>query len=154
MSDQMISFEIKGADRVIEAMEKFPKRAWSFWRAAAREAGSLIIRQRGLKRYPPSGPGNTPPVPYYVRGVGTQYARFNLGNSERYGSRFEVKPEPYGARVINDASYAQYLGGQKQASRMATVGWRKLLDVAHELKGNIFVIYTEWTDKLLQELGL
>jgi hypothetical protein len=154
MPDQMVSIQIIGADRLEKAFNRFPKEAWRHWKAAAKEAGSLVIRQRGLKAYPPSGPGNKPPTPYYVRGIGTQYAGHNLGNSERYGSRFEVKPEPYGARITNDASYAQYLGGEKQAYRMKDIGWRKLIDVAHELRGNIYVIYQMWTDKLLKSVGL
>jgi hypothetical protein len=154
MPDQMVSIQIIGADRLEKAFNRFPKEAWRHWKAAAKESGSLIIRQRGLKAYPPSGPGNKPPTPYYVRGIGTQYASFNAGNSERYGSRFEVKPEPYGAKIANDASYAQYLGGEKQAYRMKDIGWRKLIDVAHELRGNIYVIYQMWTDKLLKSVGL
>lgn len=154
MPEQMVSFQIIGADRLEKAFNRFPKESWRHWKAAAKEAGSLVIRQRGLKAYPPSGPGNKPPTPYYVRGIGTQYASFNKGNSERYGSRFEVKPEPYGARIVNDASYAQYLGGEKQARAMAAIGWRRLIDVANEKVEGIKAIYQGWTDKLLSAVGL
>jgi hypothetical protein len=150
----MVSIQIVGADRLEKAFDRFPKESWRHWKAAAKEAGSLVIRQRGLKAYPPSGPGNKPPLPYYVRGIGTQYASYNAGNSERYGSRFEVKPEPYGARIVNDASYAQHLGGENQAHAMAALGWRRLIDVGREKAEEIKVVYQKWVDRLLSTVGL
>jgi hypothetical protein len=37
---------------------------------------------------------------------------------------------------------------------MATIGWRKLFDVAKEKKAQITKIYQTWVNKTLREIGL
>jgi hypothetical protein len=149
-----LSITIKGMDKVITALDRFPKEIYRYMVAAGKEAGSRVISTEGLKRYPPATEANVPPVPFYIRGMGTQYATRNLGNSERYGSRFYVKASAYGAEVGNTASYAKYLAGDQQAGHMAKIGWRKLLEVAQEKVGLITDVYERWVTKLIKDLGL
>jgi hypothetical protein len=150
-----LSITIKGMDEVIAALDRFPKEIYRYMVAAGKEAGSRVISTRGLKRYPPATEANVPPVPFYIRGMGTQYATRNLDNSEHYGSNFYVKASAYGAEVGNtETSYAKYLGGDEQAGRMAKIGWRKLLEVAQEKVGLITDVYERWVAKLIKDLGL
>jgi hypothetical protein len=149
-----LSITVKGMDKVLGAIQKFPREVYRYMVAAGREAGSRVLNTVGLRRYPPATTANVPPAPYYIRGIGTQYVSRNLGNSERYGSRFYVKPSAYGVEVGNDATYAQYLASEKQARVMETIGWRRLLDVAREKVAEITGIYDRWVAKLLKDLGL
>ncbi len=114
-----------------------------------------LLQTQGVQRYPPSGPGNQPPTPYYVRGRGTQYARGNRGNSERYGTQFYVRSESDGVTVGNRASYAKWLTDEKmQARRMAKIGWRKLADVAKEKRRRLGEIMVGWIARAVKQADL
>jgi len=121
-------------------------------RDSATLIGDRILNTRGLRQYPPEGPGNRPPVPYWKRGVGREVsagrkqkrsegvgvsvrATRNLHNSEKLGSHFyslgEVtSPGSLVVRIGNPVSYAPYVVGEQQSSVMAKIGWKKLSDVA------------------------
>jgi hypothetical protein len=115
-------------------------------------AQRVILPTQGLQI--PTETANMPPIST-IRGQGTQYASYNKGNSERYGSQFYVEPGGYLETAIgNRASYADYVGGEGQASFMAPKGWRKLFDVAKEKIADITKVYQAWIDKTIQELGL
>ena len=152
MSD--FGVEIIGLEKLQKALGRFPRQIMKYMVQAGKEGASVILKVRGLKAYPPAGPGNRPPTPYYVRGIGTQYASFNKGNSEQYGKRWEVKGEGYGVRVGNSASYAKYLAGEKQARAMEDIGWRRLWEVAINKLLELKKIYQAWVSKCLHDLGL
>lgn len=149
-----LELKVTGLDRVIAAIDKFPREIRKYMVAAGKESASHILNTQGLRRYPPAGSGNVPPTPYYIRGVGTQYATKNLHNSERYGTRFYVEPTAYGVTVGNSASYAKWLGGEEQAKHMAAIGWRKLVEVAEEKLTDVTAVYQKWIDRLIRDLGL
>lgn len=149
-----IRIEVLNADKVAEALRKFPRQATRYFESAGREAGEEIVNTRGLRSYPPATAANQPPTPYYIRGRGTQYKARNDMRSERYGTQFFVKAERYTTTIGNRASYARWLAGQEQARAMADIGWRKLFDVATEKVSKITGIYNAWVDKLLRDVGL
>ena len=154
MPDDNIQIEVKGLDRILKALDRFPGQIGKYIGQAGQEASDrVILPTQGLKKYPPPTAANAPPVPYYVRGKGTQYASYNRGNSERLGTQFYTQPGLQ-TKIGNRASYAKYVVGENQASFMAPKGWRKLFDVAKEKTGDIRKVYQAWVDKCIKDLGL
>jgi hypothetical protein len=150
-----IEIQVKGADILARNLTKFADEIKTTMQAAAMEAGAEVIDSKGIGQYPPPTAANAPPTPYYIRGRGTQYKTYNKGNSERYGTKFYIKREGYGAIIGNSASYAKYLADEKeQASHMATIGWRKLIDVAREKLPKLKNIFDRWVQRLINQLGL
>ena len=150
-----IEIEVKGLDKIMAAFDKFPNEIRQTFKDAGKEAGTEIIETTGLKKYPPKTAANAPPTPYYIRGTGTQYKSRNRGESEDYKSQFYVKPDTGETIIGNRASYAKYLADEKeQATHMARIGWRKLIDVAREKLDKIKNIYDKWVQRTIDKLGL
>lgn len=149
-----ISIEVHGLDKLQAALAKFPNEIADTFKAASQEASEEILNTTGLREYPAATAANAPPVPYYVRGQGTQYASGNRGNSERLGTQFYVETTTYGATVGNRASYADYVVGEKRAGAMKRIGWRQLYEVAVEKLPEITGIFQRWIDRLITRLGL
>ena len=116
--------EIRGLERIQAALKRYPVEVAKGIGGAGGEAADEILKTKGVRTYPPSGKGNAPPVPYYIRGVGTQTASGNLLNSERLGTKWVVKRQRGGwnVRVGNVASYAGKVHGPRQVSAMARIG--------------------------------
>jgi hypothetical protein len=138
------------------ALRKFPKLATRYLQAAGVEAHKRVILQTPGIKYPPMTDANRPPVPYYIRGRGTQTAHGNLGNSERLGTQWYTKPAGTGTWIGNRASYAQYVHGDEdeQAKAMAAIGWKRLIDVINARMPEIVKVYQAWVNKLLVACGL
>lgn len=151
----LIRIQIKGAENIAKLADvdrELPR----FLMAARVTITDEILNTQGLKRYPPSGPANQPPVPYYIRGRGTQTATGNLGNSQRLGTKWQSKLMGTGGsfRIFNDVPYAHRVHGEtQQAKHMARKGWRKLADVASEKAGKIANIYNQFIKRMLQDMG-
>ncbi len=152
MSD--VEIQIKGLDKVINNLASLRGEIKSTLRGAGEESAKHILHQRGLQNYPPATAANRPPPPYYIRGVGMQYKSKNNGKSENYGTKFYVKSGNYTTRIGNNASYAEYLAGERQSRKMAAIGWRKLLDVANEQITVITAIFLGWIDRLITRYKL
>ena len=153
MSD--VTFEIKGIDKLIANLAAMRSKIKLYMRAAGREAANEVLDEQGLRNYPAETAANKPPTPYYIRGVGTQYAKKNKGNSERYGTQFYVQASGYNTKIGNRASYARWLTDENdQASHMAAIGWKKLKDVADSKVNEIKRIYQAWVDKLIKDNDL
>lgn len=150
-----IEVEVKGLEKVKEAFAKFPEVIGKNFKAAGIEASNVILGTVGLRTYPPATAANFPPTPYYIRGVGTQYKSYNKGESERYGTRWEVSQQgSYNTKMANTASYARWLAGEEQATAMGKIGWRKILEVAKEKLPQIIEIYSNAVKRTIEELGL
>lgn len=149
-----LSIRVLGLDRVQAALSRFPNEIAQTLQAASGEAANEVLNTTGLREYPAATAANAPPTPYYIRGRGTQYASRNDHRSERLGTRFYVQATTYRAEIGNTASYAEHVVGEKQAVRMAGIGWRRLIDVAEEKQGEIARIFQGWVDRLIERLGL
>jgi hypothetical protein len=151
-----ISISVTGLDQVQAALAEFPKQVGGYMRAAGQEVGTEVVQTVGVGKYPPAGPGNAPPTPYYVRGVGRQYASYNDNRSERLGTQFTVdaSPDGFGVVIGNRASYAPYDVGDDQARAMAAIGWVKVYDAAVSTLDKITAIFQAWIDKLIKDLNL
>jgi hypothetical protein len=149
-----IKIEIKGADKIVAGLKRFPEEIKNNFAAAGQEAAAEIIGTEGLAKYPPETDANRPPTPYYIRNRGMQYKTKNTGKSERYGTQFYTKKENYGTIIGNRASYAKYLAGEEQARHMAKIGWKKMINVAKEKISIITTIFNKWADYTIKKLGL
>lgn len=162
-----LKLDVKGEEKIIAALGKFPKEITKYMRQAGSEAAEVVLAERGLKIYPAATAANRPGrmrggsrVGYYIRGRGWQTPTRgggyrSLGNSERLGTHWKVTKTVYGVTILNEgASYAPYVHGEEQARVMASYGWRKLLEVVMQKLATITQIYQGWIDKLISDLGL
>jgi hypothetical protein len=154
MAEPVVKIEVKGIDVLERKLKLFPARIQANMSQAAEEAGKLVVWSEGLATYPPETAANHPPTPYYKRGAGMVYKDRVDDSSEKYGSRFTVQREGFGARIGNSASYAKYLAGDQQSKAMAKIGWRKLIDVANEKIVKIKKIFDGWVAKTIRDLNL
>ncbi len=140
---------------IIESLSKLPvalKRETV--EGGNKEVMAEILGTTGVQKYPPATDANQPPTPYYIRGRGTQLKSRNLGNSERYGTRWSTKTSGYTTIAENTASYGQHLVGENQASAMGKIGWRRIVDVMREKKALIEDIYNKWVERAIKKVGL
>ena len=136
-----------------EAIAKSPREIALAIKGAGEQVSKEIIKTVGLRTYPPLSDANLPPTPYYKRGLGTVYASGHDGSSEDYGKQWNTKV--YGDRVVigNSASYAQFVGGDKQPFHMYSKGWRELANVARSKIMRIRGIYEQWIARALKRAG-
>src|SRR3990172_7541026 len=118
-----INIKIIGLEKVTAALSRFPQVITKYMGAAGKEASEEVLDTVGLRRYPPAGPANFPPTPYYIRGRGLQTGSRNYNNSERLGTQFYVQVEKFNTTIGNRASYAKYVVGEQQARAMGRIGW-------------------------------
>ena len=154
MSDEFLTIKIDGIEKLTANMTALGQELNDGLTGAGLEAAREVLDTPGLRVYPPATAANQPPTPYYIRGRGTQYKRGNNGKSERYGTQFTTNQVGTVTYIGNRASYAPYLGGEKQAQVMKNIGWRKLLDVAKEKLPKIKAIYQAWINRAIKRLGL
>jgi hypothetical protein len=163
-----IYIKIDGLDKLTANLKAFEDDLVKTMTAAGREAATTIILDTpGLQPYPKNGPGNLPPVPYYIRGRGMQVSDTkNRMDSERMGSqnmtgeaalsgtKYFIKVRPLQVTIGNRASYANRVIGEKQSPVMARIGWLKMSTVAQRRTPEIVKIFQLWINKLLKEKGL
>lgn len=145
-----INVKITGLLELEQALKRAPKAMTQAVADAATLAGDHILNTEGVRRYPPAGPGNRPPYPFYKRGVGTQVSKTrNLNNSEKLGSSMvskgsggqhpnkswyvNQKVQSLGSMVVTigtKVTYAPYVVGDQQSRVMARIGWKQLAVVA------------------------
>lgn len=150
-----ININVKGLDVLQKNLKALGSDLGVFIDGARVEITNEILDTKGLRNYPPETSANKPPVPYYIRGRGTQYAFGNAGNSERLGSQW--KSVPYGKlgmKIFNDVSYAAKVHGEAQSPNMARIGWAQLFKTAVSKIGTITSIYNKWVDKLIKKHNL
>ena len=152
-----ITIRLEGLEKYQSKLEEIKKRLNRYMTAAALEASrTVILPTVGVQKYPPiTSQRRSPDYPYYHRGMGTWTSPdHNTCTSEEYGKQWYHRSEELGVRVGNSASYAQWLVGKNQATRMAGFGWRKISDVAEEKKPQIKQVFLNWLNKLLHDVGL
>lgn len=150
--------EVKGLDKVIQAIGDMadPRHVGIYLAKAGQEAASKILQTKGLQNYPDMSKGNKPPVPYYIRGRGTETALGNLNESERLGTQFYIDRDVsnFTTKIGNRASYADDVVGDNQKAIFGIIGWRKLREVADEKMDLINQIYEAWIEKMIRDLKL
>jgi hypothetical protein len=105
--------------------------------------------------YPPETEANQPPVPYYIRGTGTQYAIHNRMESQQLSDSWtkEITLDNNGVvgKLMPTATYAPFLHGMlaRKLSNMA-IGWRNVGEIALDVAPLIVDIFKEQV-KLLKD---
>lgn len=150
----MPTISIEGDEEIIAKLKAFPGILSSNVEGAGKQAAKTILDTEGVRNYPPETEANRAPAPYYIRGQGTQYANGNQGNSERYGTKWNVEASGYKTTIGNTASYSKWLGGEEQAQAMARIGWKKLIDVADQKIEELKRIYNVWIERAKKMAGL
>lgn len=148
------NFDIKGINELEAKLKRVGVSLNKYTQAGASEAAKNLIEAEGLGKYPPLTAANQPPTPYYIRGRGMQYKTKNNYKSERLKEGFTVAKISYGAKIGNNASYAPYVVGEKQASRMAEIGWKSLPKYAKEKIDDIKDTLSKWIRKALDDAKL
>ncbi len=150
-----IQVKIKGLDELRDKFGNLPQAFLAQFSRAGKASAEVVLNVEGTRKYPPTSAANYPPVPYYVRGQGTQYLNHNEGNSEQYGSRFTVQTQEMKTIIGNSASYAVYLADEyRQARVMAGLGWRKLIDAAKMSMNSIAELYSKAVEAALKQTRL
>jgi len=153
----MITLKIDGLQELIDKLGGISDGLEDAIASAGEEAGNMIIRTQGLQNYPPAGPGNSPPTPYYIRGRGMQIGgirvpEYNTFSSQRLGTRWVIESRGLVTTISNTADYAPFAHGQEQAYFMANIGWRKLDEVGQEKVNEITQIYQAWINRLIKSI--
>jgi hypothetical protein len=156
MSNGIINVTIKGLDKVLVSLDKFPDEIDRMRIATGNAVFRLVTRDRGGGKdfYPPETQANRPPPPYYERGVGTHTGQGVQATSEQMNNKFYFNVEGPREYISNTASYSQYPIGEGQTGRMAAIGWQKLIDSAREKIGQIVEIWEQGIDDIIKRLGL
>lgn len=151
-----INVDIKGLDKVQKNLAKLGADLPHYLNGARMEVTDEILKEKGLRSYPPGTAANQPPPPFYIRGRGMQTsASRNDGRSERLGTRWQSIPYgKIGMKISNPVSYAPYVHGEQQARHMGAKGWRKLIGVAMDKRKQIGEIYSRWVDRLIRKHNL
>lgn len=149
------TIKIEGLEELRLALLLFAKDVKKNMAAAAKEAAAKqLLPTVGLQKYPPATAANAPPVPYYIRGRGTMTKKGLNATSERLGTQWYVRSIGLGAAIGNRASYAQWVHGEEQATKMGEKGWRKLVDVAQDKIQAIQQVYDRWIKYTIRKCGL
>jgi len=144
---------IPNLDRIRERVMRSPELLIEAFNSAGDTAAKFLIEQEGLKAYPPETAANRPPVPYYIRGVGTQTAKGNQYNSERLGEHWTITHQGNVTTVGNiGVSYADKIHGDFQPPNIARIGWRKLSAAAEESEDEIAKIYEELVVEAIEDI--
>ena len=150
----IIEIKVEGLKKITTGFIRFIPAVRKNLAPAGLASLALILDTVGLRTYPPTTDANRPPTPYYQRGLGTVYKNSVARTSENYGKQWTTEAESFLAKAKNTASYAEFLGGEKQVSWAPGYGWKKLFSTAKELIPEIVEIYTEAVEKTIKELGL
>lgn len=150
-----VTVQVKGIDEISKKFGAFPPQLRAYLARAGRKYAPVLLDEQGVRKYPPQGAGNLPPTPYYVRGVGTQYATYNAGNSQQATTRFVIQSRGNSTVIDNSATYAKHLwGAYTQARAMARIGWTKLIDAAKKTRPQMVRIFSEEVNNALKALRL
>jgi len=156
-----VDINIKGLDHIVKSLKQFPGHFARYMQAAGMEfVNRYLFSGQGYGRglYPPAGPGNQLPHPYYIRGRGTQTSDIhNLGESQRLGSNLYVRPVASKPQVefgTRGVTYAEYAVGEKQSRVMANIGWEKFTSKIKRHGAKLSEVYSLWIIKLLKDVKL
>ena len=125
--------EIKGLDKLVTKVNKLEQ--MDAVKASLKQAATFLAGK--MAEYPSQTAANQPPVPYYIRGRGTQTGSGNLGNSEDLGQKWrgakpQIRDRGFTVAIGTNVSDAPFVQSQdRQARWMRTIGWQtdqKVLD--------------------------
>lgn len=152
----MLTIEIEGAEEVIARFNAGIQLTPIQMLTGMNQAVGAVRQDAAV--YPPETDANQPPPPYYIRGVGTQLAEGNLGESEQMGTRWTGTVKMEGADVVgevdNTASYAPHTHGRRgQRYFHKARGWRKVTDIAKQTTERVRAVFENVAKTIAGALG-
>lgn len=134
------TIEVQGVQELIDRYQAGDLVAFQEYAKAMND--SLDIVENNAQAYPPESEANAPPPPYYRRGIGTQYASGNRGESERLSSRWQKRISATALELVgileNTVTYAPFVHGiQRQAGFHAGRGWRTVAQIGREVTDRV-----------------
>ena len=108
--------------------------------------------------YPPASKANAPPPPYYIRGKGTQYEKYNRGESEQLGDHWErgVSERGDGVQgvVENKTSYAPWVHSVVRQRWFHKINnWRNIERIKNDVEQGVVQIFRSGVEKVLKIAG-
>ena len=108
--------------------------------------------------YPDETEANAPPPPYYIRGRGTQYEKYNRGESEQLNLRWDrmVSERGDGVQgvVENKASYAPWVHSVVRQRWFHKINnWRNIERIKNDVEQGVVQIFRSGVEKVLRIAG-
>ena len=143
--DNFVSIEVYGDEEVVAYLNRSAVRLAGGMRQATIDATHMVGEDAAV--YPPETDANFPPVPYYIRGTGTQSSdERNRGESKQLGERW-VESVTFSAnettgRVTNVATYAPHVQGRTMQTIVHQMrDWRTAGKILRDNVGKIKGIF-------------
>jgi|SRR3990167_2523688 len=153
----VIDIKIEGADQLAKRL----KTAGDLIRKTAmlggmHDATKYVATNAAV--YPPTSEANNPPPPYYIRGRGTQYEKYNRGESEQlnlhWDRRVSEKSNGVQGVVENKTSYAPWVHSVvKQTWFHKMRGWRDIERIKQDVEQGVVQIFRSGVEKVLRIAG-
>ena len=143
--------EIKGLDKLVKKINKLEQ--MDAVKAALKQSATILAGK--MAEYPSQTAANQPPVPYYIRGRGTQTGSGNLGNSEDLGQKWrgakpQIRDRGFTVAIGTNVSYAPFVQSQdRQARWMKTIGWQTDQRVLDENKDEVKEYLADAINKII-----
>jgi hypothetical protein len=157
---ELITFRIKGLEKLHQAAAKFPSQVQQGMQAATKGAVELI--RAGVAKYPPATAANRAPGingRWYVRGFGTKTVTGrSYPTSEVLGKSWTTEIKTLGGTVRGvvgtRVSYARYVQDEeKQAAFHTARGWPTAQGVLKERADDIQAFFAHMIRNILQRFG-
>ena len=113
---------------------------------------------KNAAEYPAETEANAPPPPYYIRGKGTQYEKYNRGESEQLNLHWDRRVSERGdgvqGVVENKTSYAPWVHSVvKQTWFHKMRGWRDIERIKQDVEQGVVQIFRSGVEKVLRIAG-
>jgi len=148
MPSNFISIDLKGVTKMLVRYEQGDLVAQQLLTKSMQQAVDLTGANAEI--YAPESEANQPPTPYYIRGVGTQYANSNRGESKQLNTHWnkvvELHDNGVVGRVSNDAPYGHWVHGQTMQAwfhKLADRKWRTVGKIASDMRPKINAVFVE-----------
>ena len=154
MPNEFISIEVS-AERLIRRYETGNLVAQQLLANSMQQAVDHTALDASVQ--PPLSEANAPPPPYYIRGIGTQYANKNRLESQQLSQRWQKLVELVNNGAVgivkNLVSYAPWVHASFQRDFHAARKWRTIGAIATSVTPHINEIFKQAGAKLADYLN-
>src|SRR3990167_883326 len=153
----VIDIKIEGADQLAKRL----KLAGDLIRKTAmlggmHDATKYVAKDAAV--YPAETEANAPPPPYYIRGRGTQYDKYNRGESKQLNLHWDrhVSERGDGVQgvVENKTSYAPWVHSVVRQRWFHKINnWRNIERIKNDVEQGVVQIFRSGVEKVLKIAG-
>lgn len=160
MADFQVEYVVTGIEELLQRYEQGDEVADALLTTAMQGAVDYLATDATI--YAAESEANQPPPPYYIRGVGTQYASgANRGESKQLGQHWEREVVKEDKGIVGTVEikeeivpYAKYvLGFTMQTPSLREKGWRTTYEIMDENSEHIQEFFDVATDEFVQFLN-